>query len=98
VIAHATWNGARLLGMSDRLGKVRPGYVADLLVVNGNPLENLRLLNPAGTDVATNGTLTRGGGIEWTIKDGIPYHGPTLMAEVRQMVDEARRTHPPTTP
>ena len=91
VIAHATTNGAQLLGLGDRLGKVRVGFTADLLVVNGNPLENLRLLNPAGTDVVVDGHLTRGGGVEWTIKDGIPYHGPTLMAEVRQMVDEARR-------
>src|SRR4029079_10296850 len=51
VIEHATWNGARLLGMEDRLGKVREGFIADLLVVNGNPLENLRVLNPYGTDV-----------------------------------------------
>ena len=86
VIAHATTNGAQLLGLGDRLGKVRVGFTADLLVVNGNPLENLRLLNPAGTDVVVNGHITRGGGVEWTIKDGIPYHGPTLMAEVRQMV------------
>ena len=68
---------------------MRVGFTADLLVVNGNPLENLRLLNPAGTDVVVNGQVTRGGGVEWTIKDGIPYHGPTLMAEVREMVDEA---------
>ena len=46
VIEHATWNGARMIGMEDRLGKVREGFVADLLVVNGNPLENLKLLNP----------------------------------------------------
>ena len=91
VIAHATTNGAHLLGLGQRLGKVRVGFTADLLVVNGNPLENLRLLNPAGTDVVVNGQLMRGGGVEWTIKDGIPYHGPTLMAEVREMVDEARR-------
>ena len=45
-IAHATVNGARLLGLGDRLGRVRSGYVADLLVVNGNPLENLHVLNP----------------------------------------------------
>jgi len=32
----------------------------------------------------------RGGGIEWTIKDGIPYHVPTLMKEVKAMVDQAR--------
>jgi hypothetical protein len=31
------------------------------------------------------------GGVEWTIKDGIPYHGPTLMREVKQMVAQARQ-------
>ena len=46
VITHATVNGATLLGMGDRLGRVRQGFLADLLVVNGNPLENLRVLNP----------------------------------------------------
>src|SRR5438876_12337441 len=51
VIEHATWNGARMIGMDERLGKVREGFTADLLVVNGNPLENLKLLNPYGTDV-----------------------------------------------
>jgi imidazolonepropionase-like amidohydrolase len=107
VIEHATWNGARLIGMDDRLGKVREGFIADLLVVNGNPLENLKLLNPYGTDVFTlNGRAVpnytpvgvgdvvrsvHGGGIEWTIKDGIPYHVPTLMNEIRDMVAQARR-------
>jgi imidazolonepropionase-like amidohydrolase len=114
VITHATWNGAQMIGMEDRLGKVREGFIADLLVVNGNPLENLKLLNPAGADVMTvNGRpvpnytrvspgdrvqVTRGGGIEWTIKDGIPYHVPTLLREVRDMVTNARRAGKPTTP
>ena len=30
--------------------------------------------------------IVRGGGIEWTIKDGIPYHVPTLLREVREIV------------
>jgi hypothetical protein len=34
--------------------------------------------------------LVHGGGIEWTIKDGIPYHVPTLMKEVKDMVSKAR--------
>lgn len=110
VLQHATWNGAQMVGMGDRLGKVRQGWIADLLVVNGNPLENLRLLNPYGTEVMKiNGKVVpnytsvargdkvesvRGGGIEWTIKDGIPYHVPTLMKEVKDMVarDRASRT------
>jgi hypothetical protein len=91
VIAHATTNGARLLGLGDRLGRVRVGYIADLLVVNGNPLDNLHVLNPAGADINVDGRNVRGGGIEWTIKDGIPYHVPTLMAEVKEMVSQARR-------
>jgi adenine deaminase len=91
VIRHATVNGAALLGMGDRLGRVRAGYVADLLVVNGNPLENLRLLNPTGADVNVNGRNVRGGGIEWTIKDGVPYHVPRLMADVKEMVEQARQ-------
>lgn len=94
VIAHATVNGATLLGMGDRLGRVRTGYLADLLVVNGNPIENLRVLNPYGIEEVRDGKLVRGGGIEWTIKDGIPYHAPTLMKEVKAMVDEAKQKAP----
>jgi hypothetical protein len=90
VISHATANGAKLLGLEDRLGRVRQGYIADLIVVNGNPLGNLHLLNPYGADINVNNTNVRGGGIEWTIKDGIPYHVPTLMKETREMVAQAR--------
>lgn len=91
VIKHGTVNGATLLGMGDKLGRVRQGYLADLLVVNGNPLENLRVLNPYGIDVLKDGRMARGGGIEWTIKNGIPYHVPTLMKEVKTMVDADRK-------
>jgi hypothetical protein len=90
VIQHATSNGAALLGLGDRLGRVRAGFQADLLVINGNPLENLRVLNPAGTSVNVGNRHVHGGGVEWTIKAGIPYHGPTLMREVRDMVATAK--------
>lgn len=90
VLKHATVNGAKLVGLEDRIGRVRVGYSADLIVVNGNPLENLRVLNPAGTDINVTGQNVRAGGIEWTIKEGTPYHGPTLMQEVRDMVAKAR--------
>jgi imidazolonepropionase-like amidohydrolase len=108
VLQHATTNGAKVLGLDDHLGRIRAGYTADLLVVNGNPIENLRLMNAYGTDLmAYDGklinnysgivqpgdphvTMVHGGGIEWTIKDGIPYHVPTLMKEVKDMVAKAR--------
>jgi imidazolonepropionase-like amidohydrolase len=90
IIKHATFNNAQILGQEKRIGKVRAGYLADLIVVNGNPLEDLKVLYPTGIDTWTDGKLLRGGGIEWTIKDGIPYHAPTLMNEVKEIVTKAR--------
>jgi len=91
VIQHATSNGARILGKEDTLGRIRVGYKADLIVVNGNPLENFKVLYPTGTDTVRDGKVVRGGGIEWTIANGIPYHVPTLSAEVRKLVADARK-------
>ena len=36
------------------------------------------------------GKVVKTGGIEWTIKDGIPFHVPTISAEIRDMVAKAR--------
>lgn len=90
VIQHATFNNARILGKETEIGRVRAGFKADLAVVNGNPLENLKVFYPTGVDDIKDGKPVHTGGVEWTIKDGIPYHGPTLMREVKAMVAEAR--------
>lgn len=90
VIQHATGNNAKILGMEGKLGGVRVGYLADLIVVNGNPLENIKVLYPTGVDEIRDGKQVHGGGIEWTIKDGIPYHAPTLAREVREMVAKSK--------
>jgi len=90
VLQHATYNNARILGEEERLGRVRVGHLADLIVVNGNPLEDLKVLYPTGVDIIRDGQAVHTGGVEWTIKDGIPYHGPTLMGEVAAMVRDAR--------
>jgi cytosine/adenosine deaminase-related metal-dependent hydrolase len=90
VIQQATANNAKILGEETRIGRVRIGYLADILVVNGNPLENLKVLYPGGFDDLRDGKVVHNGGVEWTIKDGIPYHAPTLAAEVREIVAKAR--------
>jgi len=41
-IAAATVNGAAALGMSAHLGSLEPGKLADLVVMNANPLEDIR--------------------------------------------------------
>ena len=43
-IASATVVGAEVLGMADRLGRLVPGALADLLVVDGNPLRDVECL------------------------------------------------------
>ena len=42
VLVAATRTGAEILGMEDKLGTLEPGKLADVLVVEGRPDENLR--------------------------------------------------------
>jgi imidazolonepropionase-like amidohydrolase len=51
----ATTNAAALLGMSDQLGAVAPGYFADLVAVEGDPLADINV------------AITK---IRWVMKDG----------------------------
>lgn len=86
VLKHATVNNAAILQQADSLGRVRPGYLADLVVLNGNPLEDLKVFYPPRADAAAG----PGSGVAWTIKDGIPYDAQRLLREVRDLVRKAR--------
>lgn len=44
-IQSATRDGARLMGTGDCLGQVRPGFIADLLLVEGDPLQDISILS-----------------------------------------------------
>jgi imidazolonepropionase-like amidohydrolase len=44
VLRSATVNAAKLLGWSDRIGAVRRGYLADLIAVDGDPFQDLTVL------------------------------------------------------
>lgn len=43
-LAAATGLGGQIMGMEDELGLVKPGYFADLLLVKGDPSQNVALL------------------------------------------------------
>ncbi|WP_405496327.1 amidohydrolase family protein [Streptomyces sp. NBC_00096] len=45
ILAMATSEAAAALGVGDQTGRIAPGYSADLLLVDGNPLEDLSALS-----------------------------------------------------
>jgi hypothetical protein len=98
VIRAATFHPAQTLarpkGVEPEVGVVRPGTLADLAIVEYNPLENLKVLYASGALKLNDATGKPEwvGGVKWTIKDGIVYDAKQLMADVARMVDEQRRT------
>jgi imidazolonepropionase-like amidohydrolase len=97
VIQSATLNGAETLaeptGTPADFGIIRPGRLADLVVVDENPLANFKVLYGTGAirlDDET-GLSGRVGGVTYTIKDGIVYDAKALLADVARMVREARQ-------
>ena len=92
VIQSATRNGAELLGIEDVTGSITPGRRADIVLVEGNPIANFKLLYGTGhlyLDRETN-TLGRRGGVSYTIKDGIVFDAKALLEDVKTMVTDAR--------
>ncbi|HWQ35931.1 MAG TPA: amidohydrolase family protein [Blastocatellia bacterium] len=97
VIRSATLNGASLLAEQNRkpveFGSVRPGKLADLVIVPENPLANFKVLYGTGAIRLNDQTNTpeRIGGVKYTIRDGIVYDAGKLLADVERMVEAARR-------
>jgi len=52
VLRSACVVNAELLGQSGKLGCVREGAVADLLLLDGNPLEDMSVLGSGGDRIA----------------------------------------------
>jgi hypothetical protein len=91
VVRAATLHGAEALGRAGEIGSVEPGKLADLVVVPENPLANFKVLYGTGhIRVTEDNQVLRVGGVRWTIKDGIVYDAPALLADVREMVRRAK--------
>jgi imidazolonepropionase-like amidohydrolase len=97
VIQAATFNGARTLaepaGKPIDRGVVRAGLLADMIVVDQNPLKNLKVLYGTGALRLNDQTGKPEwiGGIKYTIKDGIVYDAKKLLADVAAMVDKQKQ-------
>lgn len=87
VLQSASLKGAEALGMDDQIGTIEPGKLADLVIVDGNPLEDLKLLYGTGAlRISEDNRPVRMGGVQYTIKDGIIFDARQLLADVREMV------------
>jgi imidazolonepropionase-like amidohydrolase len=97
VIQAATMNGAITLeeprGRTPEFGIVRAGMLADMVIVDQNPLHNFKVLYGNGHFKLndTTGKPERVGGIKYTIKDGIVYDAKQLLADVAAMVEKQKR-------
>jgi len=104
VIRSATLYGATALyepkGKPIDFGIIRPGLLADMVIVDQNPLENFKVLYATGAIKLNdqNGRVERVGGIKYTIKDGIVYDAKKLAADVAGIVERAKRAKPTTAP
>ena len=91
VIRSATLYGAQALGMDKEIGSVEVGKLADLVIVDANPLENLQSLYGTGAIYMNDkNEVIRKGGVKFTIKDGIIYDAKKLLADVKKMVDDEK--------
>jgi len=73
VLKAATINGATALGVADKLGSIEAGKLADLVVVRGNPLDDIK--------AARN--------IRLVVKDGIVHNPITLLSSAEGKIGPA---------
>ena len=97
IIRGATMHAAQALhepsGRPIEFGIVRAGMLADMVIVDQNPLQNMKVLYGTGA-VRLNdrtGRIERVGGIKYTIKDGIVYDAKQLLADVAAMVEKQKQ-------
>jgi len=95
VIRSATLYGAQALGQEKDLGSVEVGKLADIVILNANPLKNLQVLYGTGAiQLTPDNKITRIGGVQYTVKDGIVYDAKKLLRDVKNMVDvEKKKTN-----
>lgn len=91
IFQSASLRAAEVLGVDDQLGTIEIGKLADLVIVEENPQENLKVLYGTGAiRVNDQNEAVRVGGVKYTVKDGIIYDAKQLLEDVEQMVEEAK--------
>lgn len=91
IFQSASLKAAEVLGVDDELGTIEVGKLADMVIVDGNPMKNLKVLYGTGAIyVNDENQPVRKGGVRYTIKDGIVFDAKQLLKDVAEMVEAAK--------
>ena len=72
-ILSATKLGGQIMKMGNELGQVKPGYLADMILVDGNPVANVKLLQDANK-------------LLMIMKDGQFHKEPVVAAQAQRQI------------
>jgi imidazolonepropionase-like amidohydrolase len=92
VIKVATTNATQTIGLKEFCG-VRVGCKADLAVVNGNPIDNFKVMYGRGYGfygLVPRAEQWKHGGVAWTIKEGILFDAQALLREAEWYVEQEK--------
>ena len=64
---------AEALKLDDQIGTIEVGKLADMVLVEANPLENLKVLYGTGVKLTEHNEAVRVGGVKYTISNGVIY-------------------------
>jgi hypothetical protein len=91
IFQSASLKGAEVLGVDGQLGTIEVGKLADMVIVDANPMANLKVLFGTGSILVNeDNEVTRHGGVVYTIKDGIVFDAKALLKDVEEMVKSAK--------
>ncbi len=91
----ATENGAKVV-KNNELGVIRPGFLADLVVLSENPLEDVKVFYGTGvTRVSQDRKELHDQCVKYTIRDGVVFDSQALLKDVREMVAKAQNATAP---
>jgi len=96
VIKIATTNAHKTLGNTDLANGIRQGAPADIAIIDGNPLDNFKVMYGTGVNrySADGLKVTHGGGVKWTIKNGVLFDSGELLKDVEEYVKEQGPKNP----
>lgn len=90
VVRSATLNSAQLLGIDGEVGSIEVGKMADLLIVDENPLGNFKVLYGHGHLRTDREGTSSVGGVTYTVRSGTVFDAAALRDDVRTMVADEK--------